>query len=166
MTIGIAVAFAGVGAVISLGPTFARFELKAGSTGFGILVTAFGVGMGAGLGTMNYLARYIQKENLFSLAMLAAAASLFVLAAMPTIGLAALFTVPMGLGVGLTWVTGYTMLQENVTDEFRGRTFATLTVLARMTLFLALVVFPALSAAIGPHPFSLRGNAVSACPEK
>jgi dTMP kinase len=43
------------------------------------------------------------------------------------------------------------MLQENVSDEFRGRTFATLTVSARMTLFLALVTFPALAAAIGPH---------------
>jgi dTMP kinase len=162
MTIGIAVAFAGVGAVISLGPTFARFELHAGPTGFGVLVTAFGVGMGAGLGAMNFLVRYVEKENLFGLAMLGAAGSLFVLAAMPTIGPAALFTVPMGMGVGLTWVTGYTMLQENVTDEFRGRTFATLTILARMTLFLALVVFPALSAAIGSrHPFSFRGNAIS-----
>jgi dTMP kinase len=161
MTIGIAVAFAGVGAVISLGPVFAKFELSAGSEGFGFLVVAFGVGMGAGLGAMNLLVRYIEKDNLFSLAMLGAAGSLFVLAAMPTIGLAALFTIPMGMGVGLTWVTGYTMLQENVTDEFRGRTFATLTVLARMTLFLALVVFPALSFAIGPHPFSFRGNAIS-----
>jgi dTMP kinase len=162
MTIGIAVAFAGVGAVISLGPIFAHYDLDAGSTGFGVLVIAFGVGMGAGLGGMNFLVRYIEKDNLFSLAMLGAAASLFGLAAMPTIGLAALFTIPMGMSVGLTWVTGYTMLQENVADEFRGRTFATLTILARMTLFLALVVFPALSAAIGSHhPFSFRGRPLS-----
>ena len=161
MTIGIAVAFAGVGAVISLGPIFARYEVHAGSTGFGFLVIGFGLGMGAGLGAMNFLVRYMEKDNLFSIAMLGAAASLFGLAAMPTIGLAFLFAVPMGMGVGLTWVTGYTMLQENVTDEFRGRTFATLTILARMTLFLALVIFPALSAAIGPHPFSFKGTAVS-----
>lgn len=161
MTIGIAVAFAGVGAVISLGPIFARYEVGAGPTGFGVLVIAFGVGMGVGLGSMNFLARYMEKENLFSLAMLGAAVSLFVLAAMPTIGLAALFTIPMGAGVGLTWVTGYTMLQENVSDEFRGRTFATVTILARMTLFGALVVFPALSAAIGPHPFALSGRTIS-----
>jgi dTMP kinase len=161
MTLGIAVAFAGVGAVISLGPIFARYEVHAGSTGFGVLVIGFGIGMGAGLGAMNFLARYMAKENLFSIAMLGAAASLFVMAAMPTIGLAALWTVPMGMGVGLTWVTGYTMLQENVADEFRGRTFATLTILARMTLFLALVIFPALSAAIGPHPFSVGGRTVS-----
>jgi dTMP kinase len=161
MTIGIAVAFAGVGAVIALGPIFAKYDLSAGSTGFGYLVIAFGIGMGAGLGAMNFLARYMEKDDLFSIAMVGAAASLFVLAAMPSIGLAALFTIPMGMGVGLTWVTGYTMLQENVTDEFRGRTFATLTILARMTLFLALVVFPALSAAIGSHRFSFRGSPIS-----
>jgi dTMP kinase len=55
----------------------------------------------------------------------------------------------MGIGTGLTWVTGYTMLQENVQDEFRGRTFATLTVTARMALFVALAGFPAIATAVG-----------------
>jgi dTMP kinase len=51
------------------------------------------------------------------------------------------------------------MLQENVTDEFRGRTFATLTIWARMTLFGALVAFPALAAAIGsPHLKTIGGR--------
>ena len=36
------------GAVISLGPIFARYSLNAGSTGFGFLITALGVGMGPG----------------------------------------------------------------------------------------------------------------------
>jgi dTMP kinase len=150
MTLGIVVAFAGVGSVISLGPVFARYSVNAPSTGFGILITAFGVGMGAGMALMNYLVRYIDKEKLFYTSMVGAAGCLFVLAAMPSIALASLFTVPMGVGVGLTWVTGYTMLQENVSDEYRGRTFATLTISARMTLFLALVAFPALATALVP----------------
>jgi dTMP kinase len=50
------------------------------------------------------------------------------------------------------------MIQENVTDEYRGRTFATLTISARMALFLALVAFPALAAAIGPHTFTVGGR--------
>ena len=41
----------------------------------------------------------------------------------------------MGVCTGIAWVTGYTMLQENVADEYRGRTFATLTIAARMVLF-------------------------------
>src|SRR5206468_4666418 len=49
MTVAIVIAFSGVGAVIALGPVFSLYSLNAGSTGFGILITAFGVGMGAGL---------------------------------------------------------------------------------------------------------------------
>jgi dTMP kinase len=149
MTVGIVIGFAGVGAVIALGPIFARYSVNAGSTGFGYLVIALGIGMGAGMGLMNVIGRFIDKERMFWLAMLEAAGCLFILAVMPSIALAALFTVPMGFGVGLTWVTGYTLIQENVTDEFRGRTFATLTITARMALFLALAVFPGVATAIG-----------------
>ena len=150
MTLGVVIAFAGVGSVISLGPVFTRFSLHAGPTGFGFLITAFGVGMAAGIAATNYLSRMLEKDRVFFLSMLGAAACLFLIASMPTIGLASLFTVPMGVAVGLTWVTGYTMLQENVSDEFRGRTFATLNVWARLALFVSLVAFPALSAALGP----------------
>ncbi|HEX2068951.1 MAG TPA: dTMP kinase [Actinomycetota bacterium] len=158
MTVGIVVAFAGVGAVISLGPIFARYSLNAGSAGFGFLVIAFGIGMGIGMGSMNFFVRFLDKDSLFYTAMFSAAGSLFLTAAMPGIGWAAFFAIPMGIGVGLTWVTGYTMLQENVTDEFRGRTFATLTIAARMTLFLALVVFPAFAALVGDHTVSFAGE--------
>jgi dTMP kinase len=80
---------------------------------------------------------------------------------MPSILLAALLAIPMGIGVGTTWVTGYTLLQENVSDEFRGRTFATLTVSARMTLFFALVAFPSMATAlqavpVGGHELGLK----------
>ena len=39
-------------------------------------------------------------------------------------------------------MSGYVLLQENVTDEYRGRTFAALTVLSRLGLFLSLTLFP------------------------
>jgi dTMP kinase len=158
MTIGIVTAFAGVGAVIAVGPVFAGIDLGAPTTGFGFLITSFGMGMGAGLGLMNYLGRVIEKDKLVSISMIGSAGFLFALSTTDSIALASLFTIPMGIGVGLAWVSGYTLLQENVSDEYRGRTFATLTVSARMTLFAALVAFPALSAAIGTNPFGQGGN--------
>jgi dTMP kinase len=161
MTIAIVTAFAGVGAVISLGPVFAQYSVHARSTGFGILITAFGIGMGAGMGLMNVLTRLIEKDKLIVMSMIGAAGCLFVLAAMPSIALAALFAVPMGIGVGLAWVSGYTLLQENVSDEYRGRTFATLTISARITLFVALVTFPALAAAIGPDTLHVGGTRIA-----
>ena len=51
----------------------------------------------------------------------------------------------LGAFCGLAWVSGYTLLQENVVDEYRGRTFAALTTLSRAVLFLSLALFPALA---------------------
>lgn len=152
MTMGIVMAFAGVGAVISLGPVFSLYQLNA-PTGFGILIVGFGIGMGIGMALMNVLATLVDRPRLFYISMLLTPICLFVLASQKTILLATVFAVPLGTGVGLTWVTGYTLLQENVDDEYRGRTFATLTITARMALFLALVVFPAMAGALGSHHY-------------
>ncbi len=158
LTLGILVAFAGAGSVISLGPTFARYTVSgARATGFGILMTALGLGMAAGMGLASKLQSRLDKGLLFGLSIEGAAISLFVIAAMPSIWLAALLVLPGGAGAGLAWVTGYTMLQENVTDRLRGRTFATLNVTVRMALFLSLLVFPAVAAAIGNHAARIAG---------
>jgi dTMP kinase len=82
---------------------------------------------------------------------LAAAGTLFVLAAMPTIALAATLSVVLGFFCGATWVSGYVLLQENVADEYRGRTFGSITVVSRLGLFLSLTVFPVLAGAVGAH---------------
>ena len=82
---------------------------------------------------------------MFTRSLLSAAATLFILAAMPSFALAAVVTVWLGLFCGLAWVSGYTLLQENVEDEYRGRTFASLTVLSRLGLFASLTFFPILS---------------------
>ncbi len=148
MTLGIVFAFAGAGAVISLGPLYAQDTVGAGPTGFGYLMIALGVGMGAGMASLNWVTKRIDKEHLFAPALLAGAAGLVLLAAMPNIALAALLTVPLGVSGGLAWVAGYTLLQENVSDEFRGRTFATLNVMVRVGLFLSLLFFPAVQAGL------------------
>ena len=59
----IVVGFAGVGSVISLGPVFARYSVNAGSTGFGILITCFGIGMGAGMALMNSISGILPRPR-------------------------------------------------------------------------------------------------------
>jgi dTMP kinase len=78
---------------------------------------------------------------------------LFVLSAMPNISAVVVITVVLGAFCGATWVSGYTLLQENVADEYRGRTFGSLTVMSRFGLFLSLVAFPSLAALVGDHGF-------------
>jgi dTMP kinase len=149
MTVGIVAAFTAVGAVLGVGQIFTSATLNAGKAGFGLLITAFGVGMAVGMASSNKVVQYVERDTVLVWSMTAAAGTLVVLAAMPNLSLAALLTVVLGAFCGSAWVSGYVLLQENVTDEYRGRTFGALTVLSRLGLFLSLTAFPALAAAIG-----------------
>lgn len=158
MTVGIVSAFSAVGAVLALGPIFARTTLASGAAGWGLLVTSFGIGMGIGMASVNKLVEYAERDRLLVWSLVAAAATLLVLAAMPTIAGAAALTVVLGFFCGGAWVSGYVLLQENVADEYRGRTFGSLTVLSRFGLFLSLAGFPALAGLIGLHHFVRVGG--------
>ncbi len=158
MTFGIVLAFTGAGAVLSVGPIFAQETLGGGATSWGFLVTAVGVGMALGIALAGQVHKVIEKDAFFPLAILGGAASLVLLAAMPNVVLAALATALMGSFAGSTWVTGYTLLHENVTDELRGRVFATLTVLSRLGLFVSLAGFPLLAETLGDGPIALAGT--------
>jgi dTMP kinase len=157
MTAGIVVAFAAVGAVLAMGPIFVT-TLEATTAAWGVMVTAFGVGMALGMASTNQVARFVERGITFVWALVAAGATLFVLASMPNLPLAAVVTVWLGAFCGLAWVSGYTLLQENVEDQFRGRTFASLTTLSRMGLFLSLAVFPILSTVYGDYEFFVGGQ--------
>jgi dTMP kinase len=161
LTIGIVIAFAGAGSVMSVGPAFAQYSLGAVTAGFGILMTALGIGMGAGMGLAGYLSRRDDRDLWLGIGLEASACCLFLLAAMPAIGWAAFFTIPMGAGAGVAWVIGYTMLQENVNDEFRGRTFAVLATMVRTALFLSLLVFPLLATPYAATTITIFGYELS-----
>jgi dTMP kinase len=155
MTLGIVSAFIAAGALLALGPVFATTALGAGDPGWGILVTSFGIGMGIGMVSSNKVVEFVEREYVFPWSIMGAAASLFALAAMPGIGLASIVTVILGAFTGSAWVSGYVLLQENVTDEYRGRTFGALTVLSRLGLFLSLTIFPVIAGTIGAHDVTL-----------
>jgi dTMP kinase len=144
MTVGIVMAFTGAGALMSVGAIYAD-ELTGDPRAWSVLVVAVGVGLALGMALAGQVHKVIDKDVYFPLAILAGAASLVLMAAMPNIALAALITVVMGVFAGSTWVTGYTLLHENVSDELRGRVFSSLTLLSRFGLFLSLAGFPFLS---------------------
>ena len=76
--------------------------------------------MGIGLASSNKIVEFVLREYVFVWSIIAAAGTLLVLAAMPAIGQAAVIAVVLGGFCGSAWVSGYVLLQENVTDEFRG----------------------------------------------
>lgn len=158
MTVGIVSAFSAVGAVLGVGLVFSSTTLHAKAQGFGILETAFGAGMLIGLLSVNRLVQVMERDVLFPRSLAAAAVTLIVLAAMPNISLAALVGVVLGACCGAAWLSGYVLLQENVADEYRGRTFGSLTVLARLGLLTSLAVFPLLAAAVGSYSVHVGGQ--------
>ncbi len=165
MTAGIVIAFAAVGAVLAVGPIFVTVTVGASASGWGVVVVAFGVGMALGMAGMTQVRKFFELDDVFVWALISASGALFMLAAMPTLSLVSVIAVWLGAFCGLAWVSGYTLLQENVSDEFRGRTFASLTTLSRLGLFLSLTLFPILSTVygdrdfhIGRQPFDLSGT--------
>jgi dTMP kinase len=158
MTGGIVIAFAAVGAVLAIGPIFVGVTIKGGDAGWGVLVVAFGIGMAIGMVGQNQAVKFVEREVIFVLSLVAASGALFLFASMPNLSFATGVAVWLGLFCGLAWVSGYTLLQENVEDEYRGRTFASLTVLSRLGLFLSLTIFPALSSIYDQAVHKLLGN--------
>ncbi|MEX1177122.1 MAG: dTMP kinase [Nitriliruptor sp.] len=148
LIVGVMVAFAAAGVVISVGEFFARV-LNAGQSGFGILVGLVGVGLIGGLVLAAPLSERIQPERLFAPGIGTAGVSLLVIAPMPSLAWAALPALTMGLGAGVAFIVGYTVLQQRSGDEIRGRTFAAFNSGVRVALFGATVAVPLFVGAIG-----------------
>lgn len=140
--IGLAGGLLGGGAMVPLGPLFARDVLGAGSGGFSVLMTALGFGAGIGVVGLLLLQRRITHDRVFLWAVAATGAGIIAAASVSTLTPAAVIVVFVGGAAGCGYVAGFTVLQESVTDELRGRTFATLYTVVRLCLLLALASGP------------------------
>jgi dTMP kinase len=149
--LGLAGGLVAGGAIIPLGPVFAREVLDGGSAGFGLLMTA--LGMGAAVGVVSLLVvqrkRKLPHEGVFVVAVIATGASIIATASVSTLAPALLFTGAIGATAGSAYVIGFTLLQETVSDELRGRTFATLYTVVRLCLLISLTVGPFVATALG-----------------
>jgi dTMP kinase len=69
-------------------------------------------------------------------------------ASMSSITPALAFVAVLGLCAGAVYILGFTILQTNVEDEFRGRIFASLYTLIRFCLLAAFTTAPALASVL------------------
>jgi len=148
LILGVMVAFAVAGVVITTGEFFANL-LNAGPTGYGILVASVGVGLVLGLVASEPLTRRIPAERLFSPGIGAAGAALIVTALMPNLWAAIPPAVAMGFGAGISFICGYTVLQRRVDDTIRGRTFGAFNSGVRVAIFGSSVAVPILIGVLG-----------------
>src|SRR3954454_13030013 len=170
--LGLGVGLIGAGAMIPLGPSFAQEVLDGGAAAFGVLMTALGFGAAFGVITLLWLQGRLPRITVFCFAVIGTGGFLVLAASFSALAPAALMIGAVGACAGTTYVTGFTVLQESVADELRGRTFATLYTVVRLCLLISLPISPLWadfwdwvteklltdqSVSIGPYSYSFAG---------
>ena len=143
--VGLGTGLIGGGMVAPLGPIYANQVLHAGAAGFGLLLTALGMGLAVGVVGLSALQGRAPHSRLFPWAVVGAGLSMLVAVSMGSLGLTMAFIAVMGICAGAVYVLGFTILQESVDDELRGRTFATLYTLSRLCMLISLSLAPLVS---------------------
>jgi dTMP kinase len=150
LVIGILGGFAASACVIALARPFSQV-LGGGDAGYGLLFGAVFTGLALGMFVGPRLLRDFSRLRLFGLSLVCGGVSLAILAILPNLALAVLWTVPVGAFAGIAWVVGYTLLGGEVDDAIRGRTFALVQSLVRIDMLIVIAAAPLISGAIGAH---------------
>jgi dTMP kinase len=159
MIIGILGACVAGGVVVGLAKRYVS-DLHAGNAAYGVLFGTVFLGMAAGMFLGPRLLAGFSRRRLFGLAIVGAGLSLSLLALVPNLVIVVLLTWMLGALTGVAWVTGYTLLGLEVRDELRGRTFAFVQSLVRVTLILVLAAAPLIAGPIGVHVFRLTDETI------
>lgn len=164
MLLSIGVAILGAGSIYSLGAIFSYQVLKLASGGFGYLLSALGLGLTLGSIFSGFLGRHFPKDKLFNYSILIFGVALILFASITRFEPAMIFSFIGGVALASLTVATYTILQETLVDEMRGRIFTALESLLRISLFVSLGFTGALADIIGRQgsisigEFSLRFN--------
>jgi dTMP kinase len=145
-------AFFAAGAVIGLARTFVG-DLQAGDAAYGVLFGSVFTGLALGIALGPKVFSQFSRRRIFGVALTVSSAFLVALSLVSNLVLALILTLFLGAFAGLSWVTGFTMLGMEVENEVRGRIFAFVQSLIRVSLVLVLAIAPIIAAAIGRHTF-------------
>ena len=152
---GMVGAFIAAGAVIGLARTFVG-DLGGGEAAYGVLFGAVFTGLALGIAAGPKVFAQFSRRRLFGASLATAGIFLVLLAVIPNLVLAVFIVIFLGAFSGICWVTGFTMLGMEVQDEVRGRTFAFVQSLIKVTLVAVLAISPLIAAAFGEHTYKIR----------
>ena len=154
---GMVGAFIAAGAVIGLARTFVG-DLGGGEAAYGVLFGAVFTGLAVGIAAGPKVFAQFSRRRLFGASLTIAGIFLVLLAAIPNLVLAVIIVIFLGAFSGICWVTGFTMLGMEVQDEVRGRTFAFVQSLIKVTLVAVLAISPLIAAAFGEHTLKFKNT--------
>jgi dTMP kinase len=155
LIIGMVGAFSAAGAVIGLARTFVG-DLGGGDAAYGVLFGAVFTGLAIGIAFGPKIFAQFSRRRLFGASLTTSGIFLVLLALISNLVLSVIIVTILGAFSGIAWVTGFTMLGMEVHDEIRGRTFAFVQSLIRITLVAVLAIAPIIAATIGEHRFEFQ----------
>jgi dTMP kinase len=159
--VGLGTGLVGGGMIAPLGPIYANQVLHAGAAGFGLLLTALGMGLAVGVVGLSTFQNKVSHTRIFPWVVVGAGASMLVAVSMSSLALTMAFISIMGICAGAVYVLGFTILQESVEDELRGRIFATLYTLSRLCMLISLSLAPLVSRVLDDVSNALLNGKVS-----
>jgi len=160
LIIGMIGAFIAAGAVIGLARTFVG-DLGGGDAGYGVLFGSVFTGLAIGIAFGPKIFAQFSRRRLFGASLTIAGSFLVLLAVIPNFTLAVFIVIILGAFSGVCWVTGFTMLGLEVHDEVRGRTFAFMQSIIRVTLVAVLAISPIVAAYIGEYRIKVSNTEVA-----
>ena len=138
MILGMAAGLFGGGALFVIGQPFAEQVLRVSDAGYGLIVTALGIGVGLGmLGVTIFATMETRRQIVFGLALISVGISIIATGFTNSLWAAIAWTLGTGAGTGVAYVTAFTQLHATVDDSLRGRTFATMFAFARTALLVS-----------------------------
>lgn len=146
--VGVMVASAGAGVVITAGEFFARL-LNAGPGGYGLLVTFVGIGLVIGFLIARPLTDRLLAERVFAPGLGVAGLGLTFTALAANLAASVIPAIVMGIGAGVVFVVGYTVLQQRASDRLRGRIFGAFNSGVRLAIFGSAVAVPFIIGVLG-----------------
>ena len=160
LVVGMIGAFIAAGAVIGLARTFVG-DLGGGDAGYGVLFGSVFTGLAIGIAFGPKIFAQFSRRRLFGASLTIAGSFLVLLAAIPNFTLAVFIVIILGAFSGVCWVTGFTMLGLEVHDDVRGRTFAFIQSMIRVTLVAVLAISPIIAAYLGEYRIKVRNTEVA-----
>lgn len=155
LIIGMVGAFSAAGAVIGLARTFVG-DLGGGDAAYGVLFGSVFTGLAIGIAFGPKIFAQFSRRRLFGASLTTSGVFLVLLALISNLVLSVVIVAILGAFSGIAWVTGFTMLGMEVHDEIRGRTFAFVQSLIRITLVAVLAIAPIIAATIGVHRYEFQ----------
>jgi dTMP kinase len=155
LIIGMVGAFSAAGAVIGLARTFVG-DLGGGDAAYGVLFGSVFTGLAFGIAFGPKIFAQFSRRRLFGASLTTSGVFLVLLALISNLVLSVVIVAILGAFSGIAWVTGFTMLGMEVHDDVRGRTFAFVQSLIRITLVAVLAIAPIIAATIGEHRYEFQ----------